>query len=114
MIVGDDTEPKNILVGDNWNPVLKTVAFKIVRPFRRAKQVHRTDKRHKEFWPYRHVWRRVEGSTFAIKQVRTAYQERKQERKAVKKNKMLYDLGRMLYDQTKDERKSWVIYCTTR
>ena len=67
MNLGDDTEPKNILVGDNWNPVLKTTTFKIVRPFRRAKQGHHTDKRQKEFWPYEHVWRRIEGSTFDIK-----------------------------------------------
>lgn len=55
MNLGDDIEPKNILVGDNWNPVLKTTAFKIVRPFRRATQVHYTDKRQKEFWLYSHV-----------------------------------------------------------
>lgn len=66
MNLRDDTEPKNILVGDNWNPVLKTTALKIVQPFRRAKQVHRIEKRQKEFWPYGHVWRRVKGSTFAI------------------------------------------------
>ena len=29
MNLGDDIEPKNILVGDNWNPVLKAAAFKI-------------------------------------------------------------------------------------
>ncbi len=29
MNLGDEVEPKNILVGDNWNPVLKAAAFKI-------------------------------------------------------------------------------------
>lgn len=38
-----------------------------------------------------------------------AYQERKQERKAVKKNKTLYDHG-----QAKDDRKSQVIHRTAK
>ena len=29
MNLGDEAEPQNILVGDNWDPVLKAVAFKI-------------------------------------------------------------------------------------
>lgn len=29
MNLGDEAEPKNILVGDNWNPVLKVATFKI-------------------------------------------------------------------------------------
>ena len=29
MNLGDEAEPKNILMGDNWNPVLKEAAFKI-------------------------------------------------------------------------------------
>ena len=29
MNLGDEAEPKNILVGDNWDPVLKAAAFKI-------------------------------------------------------------------------------------
>ena len=29
MNLGDEAEPKNILVGDYWDPVLKAAAFKI-------------------------------------------------------------------------------------
>ena len=29
MNLGDEAKPKNILVGDNWNPVLKAMTFKI-------------------------------------------------------------------------------------
>jgi hypothetical protein len=32
--LGDEAEPKNILVGDDWNPVLKAAAFKIFTEYK--------------------------------------------------------------------------------
>ena len=34
MKLGDEAEPKNILVGDDWNPVLKATAFKIFMEYK--------------------------------------------------------------------------------
>lgn len=34
MNLGDEAEPKNILVGDDWNPVLKAATFKIFTEYK--------------------------------------------------------------------------------
>ena len=34
MNLGDEENPKNILVGDDWNPVLKAAAFKIFMEYK--------------------------------------------------------------------------------
>ena len=34
MNLGDEAEPKNILVGDDWNPVLKATTFKIFMEYK--------------------------------------------------------------------------------
>ena len=34
MNLGDEANPKNILVGDDWNPILKAATFKIFMQYK--------------------------------------------------------------------------------